>query len=415
MVHTFELSRMIDENTFEALVHSLKNCRFNRVAWTTTAYADKGISMVCLRKFKPRRKDNSGQWITLETEPYMYMVILSINTGLMFGNDGYRATNATAFTSVFIRAIYDRILELIPELEWNAELKVRGYEEYQNTGKMPVILQQYYDANTFMLRRIDYALDIAVSPQQYIQLIAWSKEIKRKTYKRQLYEQNIDMEDDEPDFDDMDDILQEFASDTKYVYYKSKSLNINIYLKGEQLRADGLISEDNHDYDFLRIEFQVKKNKLNGLNRKFKVHSRCFHTMPIPEMEAEVFNYYLNQLTGTGTYVTADTAKAIIDNADYKPSKKAKLKYLIELIVQKQGVTPVLNDVENGVITDLGKPSTVNAYLREIKELGINPVTLSAEMEGGTIEATPVNATGDILKVLPNLLDIASMYNQIEE
>lgn len=415
MVHTLELSRMIDEKTFEALLHSLKKCRFNRIAWTTTAYADNGISIVCLRKFKPKRKDKSGQWVTLETEPYMYMIILSINPGLMFGKDGYCATNASRFTSAYIRAIYDTILELIPELECDAHLKVQGLAEYQNTGKMPMSLWMYYDYNAFMLRRIDYTLDVVVSPQQYIQLIAWSKEIQRKAYKRQIYEHNIDREDDEPDFDDMDDILQEFASDTKYVYYKSKSLNINIYLKGEQLRADGLISEDNHDYDFLRIEFQVKKNKLNGLNRKFKVHSRCFHTMPIPEMETEVFNYYLNQLTGTGTYVTADTAKAIIDNADYKPSKKAKLKHLIDLIVQKQGVTPVLNDVENGVITDLGKLSTVNTYLREIKELGINPVTLSAEMESGTTEATPVNATGDILKVLPNLLDIADMYNQIEE
>ena len=408
MVHTLELSRMLDEKNFEALLHSLKNCRFNRVAWTTTAYADKGISIVCLRKFKPRRKDQSGQWVTLETEPYMYMVILSVNPGLMFGKDGYRSTDTSRFTSAYVRAIYDTILELIPALECDAHLKAQGLAEYQNTGKMPKSLWKYYDYNAFMLRRIDYALDIAVSPQQYIQLIAWSKEIKRKNYKRQIYEPNIDMEDDEPDFDDMDDILPEFSSDTKYVYYKSKSLNINIYLKGEQLRADQLISEDNHDYDFLRIEFQVKKAKLNGLNKKFEVHSRCFHTMPIPEMEAEVFNYYLKQLTGTGTYVNVDTAKAIIDNSNYKPSKKAKLKHLVELIVQKQGVTPVLNDVENGVITDLGKPSTVNTYLGEIKEMGINPVTLSTEMEGGTIEATSVNGTGDILKVLPNLLDMAS-------
>jgi len=415
MVHTLELSRMISEDTFEALLRSLKDCRFNRLAWTTRAYEDKGIPMVCLRKFRPRRKDNNGQWVTLETEPYMYMIILSVNTGLMFGKDGYRAINTSKFVSVFIRAIYDRILELIPELECDAELKVKGYEEYQNTGKMPISLRMYYDNNAFKLRRIDYALDITVSPQQYIQLIAWSKEIQRKAYKRQIYEQNIDIEDDEPDFDDMDDIIQDFISDTKYVYYKSKSLNINIYLKGEQLKKAKLIDEDNHDYDFLRVEFQVKKNKLNGLNKKFGVHGRCFHDIPIPEMEAEVLGYYLKQLTGTGTYVTVDTAKIIIDASDFKPTKKARLKRLVELIVQKQGVTPVLNDVANGVITELGKVSTVNSYLREIRKMGVNPVAISAEMESGAIEATPVNATNDILKVLPNLLDIASIYNQIEE
>ena len=64
----------------------------------------------------------------------------------------------------------------------------------------------------------------------------------------------------------------------------------------------------------------MKKNKLNALNRKHGVHGRDFHKMPIPEYEAEILSYYINQLTGTGHYVTHERAKKIIDDYDCKPT-----------------------------------------------------------------------------------------------
>lgn len=409
MEHTLELSKMISERTFDALIHSLKKCHFNRLAWTSNAYADKGIPMICLRKFKPRRRNDKGELVTLDNEPNMYMIILSINTGTMFGGDGFLSNDTSIFTPDFAKAIYANIFEEIPELEINPNYKEQGLQEYWDTGIVPPILEEYYELNSFKLRRIDFTLDIALSPQQYMQLIAFGKEPSRSTYQRKTFTQNDDgVDDDEPDFDDMEDILQEFTSDTKYIYYKSKSLNINIYLKGEQLKRYNKIDSDNTSYDFLRVEFQVKKGKLNTLNKKHGIRERCFHKMPIQIIEADILNYYIKQLTTTGTYVTYDTAMNIVATSAFKPSKKKRISRLLELIVQKNGIAELLKAVDDGTITELGKPSTVRTYLRDIQKLGINPVTLSAEMEIGIPNAKKVTSTDeqeDTIVLLPNLLD----------
>lgn len=431
MVHTLELSREFSQETFEILAQTLKDIRYNKVAWFTRAYTEKGIPMICLRKFKPKRKDEDGNWVVLETEPYHYMIILSINTGIMFGGDGYLSNNVLTFTSDFTRAICDRILEEIPELEIHAEDRIKGYEIYWNTGKKPIILDNYYRDNSFKLRRIDYALDIATSPEQYIQLIKWGKGIRRKSFERLEFEDSncvdiaelvgVDIsvddliDDDEPDFDDMEDLFHEYSSDTKYIYYKSKSVNINIYLKGEQLQKDRLISNYNPLYDFLRIEIQVKKNKLNSLNRKHGVHGREFHQMPIPEYEAEVLSYYINQLTGTGHYVTHDRAKEIIDDYNCTSTKKAKLKKVLYLISRYQSVKTVLDKVKNGEITELGAFSTVQSYMREIQDMGINPVTISRNMKNSIPKSTacnPINGKQHSEVILPSLVDIMNSYNE---
>ena len=421
MVHTLELSKEISQETYEAMLQSLADGRYNRVAWYTKAYAEKGIPMVCLRKFKPRRRDKNGKWVVLESEPFIYMAIMSVNPGKMFGIDGYHSSNSSIFTPDFAKAIYQKIFEQIPELEVLHDYKEQGDMQYWNTGIYPKILKEYDAMNTFKLRRIDYAFDISTTSEQYIQLIEWGKGIRRKSYKRQRFdveeivEHLEDVDDEEPDFEDSEELFQEYIPDIKYIYYKSKSLNINIYLKGDQLKKRGLLAEDDNAFDFLRIEIQVKKNKLNAINQKYGIHGRDFHKMPIPELEAEILTYYMNQLTGNGTYVEYDTAMEIIDKSNFRTNKKMKLKKLIYLIAQNHGIKTVLDKVENGDISDLGKMSTVRTYLKDIETMGINPTTISDAMKECTPTTEFVNQTGTRnlnRVVLANLVDVIKWYNQ---
>ena len=77
----------------------------------------------------------------------------------------------------------------------------------------------------------------------------------------------------------------------------------------------------------------------------------------------------------------------------------------------------MLEQIESGKITELGKLPTVKTYLREIQDMGINPVTISARMNVPKTQATAVYAGNNIIKLtaLPNLLDILKAYKrQIE-
>ena len=424
MVHTLELSRVINQETFESLIHSSKGIKYNGFAHYTKEYEEKGIPMFCLRKFKPKRKNEQGEWVVLDSEPNIYMVVLSINTGTMFGGDGYLSNNVLSFTPDFAKAIYDKTFEQFPELELYPKYREQGDKLYWSTGKYPELLEMYYEANAFKLRRIDYAFDILTSPEQYMQLLEWEKAIRRKSYERLYFDDEIDdlieeendlIEDEEPDFADMDSLFEEYNSDTKYIYIKSKSVNINIYLKGEQLKKLNRISSYNNAYNFLRIEIQVKKNKLNALNQKHGMKSRDFHKMPIPEYEAEILTYYVNQLTGLGLYVTYDNARKIIDKSNHTSRKKQKLKRLLYLIAKNHGTKKLLDKVENGTITELGKLSTVLTDIRDIQKMGINPVTISRNMQKSIPNSELINAiTGDSIPacILLNLVDIINAYNQ---
>ena len=75
--------------------------------------------------------------------------------------------------------------------------------------------------------------------------------------------------DDEPDASSNKVNINAGNIDLSYIYYKGKSLNINIYHKKTELEKRKLARNPDIDYDFLRIEVQVKKAKLNTLVKKF--------------------------------------------------------------------------------------------------------------------------------------------------
>ena len=111
---------------------------------------------------------------------------------------------------------------------------------------------------------------------------------------------------------------------------------------------------------------------------------------------------------------TFELTKMISKQSKYKRTKKQKLIKVVESVSTKHGIAKLLEQVENGTITDLGSLKTVKNYLREIqKELGINPVTISTTMN--VPKQTSVNLTGgnDISDImLPSLTDILKAHNQ---
>ena len=277
---------------------------------------------------------------------------------------------------------------------------------------------------------------------QYLTLIDKGYTLRQKSYERNYYdddelnisEDEITLSDEEPDMPDIEDFLAEipnnessnnsdskdstnaYNSDLSYIYYKGKSLNINIYHKQTELEKRQLAITPDTDYDFLRIEVQVKKRKLNTLVKKFGLMGRELQYLVTPEVERYVLEYYVNRLTGKGLYLTYDRAMNIIDNSGYTKNKKERLKKVIEAVAKKHGISKLLEQVENGKIADLEKLKTVKGYLKEIEKLGINPVTISARMNVPKQTLKNQSGSKDLSeKILFNLVDILSAYgDQIE-
>lgn len=445
MVHTFELSKSISKDAYEKII-PLLNMRWYKSLFATRDYAEQGFQLIRLYKMK-NEMFKSGQDAEDKYDDnenplmYLYMISLSISTANMFEGsaDPHLSQNILNFTPDYVRAVYHKIFELIPFLEVHPEWcfdscwdGARGRdivndEDWLNRKKE--LNRQWLESNAFKARRIDFAFDLKTMHQQYLTLINRGYSLRKDVYERTYYEDKDTQEgayDNGTDIFDSEEILQmmadeetsssDYHSDVNYVYYKGKSVNINIYHKQTEIQKEGLSFDPDMDYDFLRIEVQVKKSKLNAIVSKFGLNKeglggRELEYLISPEIEHYILNYYVNKLTGTGFYVTYDRAMKMIDESEYTKAKKEHLKKVIDAVAKKHGIAKVLEQVENGTLTDLGKLSTVKQYLRDIHRLGINPVTISARMDVPKQILKNQSGGKDLSeRILPSLVDILSAY-----
>lgn len=404
MIHTIELSKMISADMFNEIINSL-NIPYNRQIWFTNRYMDKGILAIGLYKFK-RKSDNIPQSNEIALDTHYYMIMLTISTSAMFGKDYHIAQEILCFTPDFVRAIYQKIFEIIPCL---------------NLGKsFAVNSEAWMELNAFKVRRIDFAFDFKYMHQIYLQMINQGYGINRKTVHRNYYSANelqAEINDDDPNiniYEEMVDANTPYKASTNYVYYSCKSMNINIYHKMSEIENEHLTCNSETDYDFLRIEIQAKKNKLNYLIKKLGLKGRELQYIATPEVEHELLHTYVKALVGNGIYVSYDEAIQIINQSEYTNGMKQKLITLIDTIAKKHSVAKVIEEVKNGTITTLGSYQSLQKHLKLIEQLGINPVTISRRVEKYVPVQTFTNGTGTSsinLHMLPNLVDIIEAYH----
>ena len=397
---------MIGKETFEAVLNSLHMNQYNKNLWITHAYREQGFSAIKLHKIK--RNEVKGKVSEDSDITYHYMITAIVNTGVMFHGDRHFSNNILSFTPDFEKAIIYNLLEILPCLEVYPELRE------QDSAK-------WHEWNIYKLRRIDFVFEIKQNNQQYLELLNAGYTLREKTYTRNYYEDEellIDVSDDEPDIEDSEDIADlesEYTSNVQYIYYKGKSLNINIYHKNREIIKENLSANADNDYDFLRIEVQVKKNKLNAIVNKFDLIGRELPYIVTPEVEQYILDYYVKALTGTGIYVTLDKARCIINQSHFRADKKDRLKALVEEIANRHGIAIVLKKIEEGKITQLGKLDTVKKYLKDIQSLGINPLTISNRMAKNTPTLYLPNVSGgsDFNEIaLPNIVDMINGYSE---
>lgn len=422
MIHTFEVSRMITKEVYEKVISTLK-LRYNPwndtgVYWTTD-YSDQGFQMIRLYKFKDKIYEKQ-----MEGRPkddrylYCYMIALSINPSVMFGGDPYHSLDILSFGSDLVRGIYGKILSLIPCLEINRQLRVDAQRESrlmesiddEHCKAWNRLREDWLEQNKFLARRIDFAFDIWDNPDLYLMLLDRGYSLRKGSFDRTYFDSAAakeEIQDDEPDIPDVEDIEGASKPPMDYIYYKGKSLNINIYHKGREVEREGLGS-NSPELDFLRIEIQVKKGKLNSILVKMKktgnlsgyedydeIPARDLQSLIIPEVGAYVLESYVSDLAGSGHYVKYNTAMEIIDKSNFGKLKKEKMKAVIREVDERKGIARMLELVENGTITAFGKMETVKNHLRDIRKLGINPVLLSDDVNVSDINI--IDSEGNIV------------------
>lgn len=367
VIHTVELTRIISKEQYEQIANSLHMAWYgNKKLYISTQYASLGFPVIRLYKIKKTYKNESYHHI-------FYMIAITVNIQTMLDCDPNKSISLELFVDIIYKSIYSEIFKLMPCLEFKKRL---SFEEMSELAKKDINAfyeeeRQWSVVNGFKVSRIDFSFDFWYMPKEYLALLNKGYCLRKNAYEHICYNnENMlnDILDDEPDIPDIEEETQNIMfANPNNIYYKCKSLNVNIYHKATELKDSyPNVYIDDKEYNFLRIEIQAKKNKLNAIVRKFGLESRQLHCLAIPEVWNYLLESYMKMLAGTGHYVTYNRAMDIINRSSYTERKKKRLKDVIKAVSKKHGIAKLLEQVEQGKVTDLGKLDTVKQYLRDI-------------------------------------------------
>lgn len=221
-----------------------------------------------------------------------------------------------------------------------------------------VIEKIHLDLNTFLfwtLNRVDYAVNISTSyVKEYIELfqrsdipyrfqILYDKKAKVRKHKEGSY------------------------------YISNKSTIINFYDKSdERLKKKGEVVESAKD--ILRLEVQCKKGKTNAMKYKYDFDVKYLGYFLSKELSTETLVNYYYKTIGTGDFYKLDKAIEIINNSGNTLGTKEKLINVLKEVNKSRSIWKARND------TSYSK-ERFNHYLKLIRELGVNPVTIPRRWE----------------------------------
>lgn len=150
-------------------------------------------------------------------------------------------------------------------------------------------------------------------------------------------------------------------------YLFNDSVTINFYNK-ENERLSQNFNKDGAK-DLLRLEIQCKKPKTNTLKAKNKFDSRHLEHYLSQEISYQQLEYYYNKTIGTGDYYKLSEAIRIVQESNYTSKTKEKLTEVLRAVSRYRSIWKAREESQYN-------SSCFNRYLKQIRALGINPVTI---------------------------------------
>lgn len=173
-------------------------------------------------------------------------------------------------------------------------------------------------------------------------------------------------------------------------YLKSKSVVVNCYLKEQQLLREFPCCADlMNAHNLIRFEIQYRYPKMYSLSRLINEKAgftklELMQHMLSEEFCADVIRSYFNRVIGKGDYYTLDGARKRIEQQGFTLGKEQRLINELKMINTYRGIANAKAALHGDGLVDFRRS------LRELEDMGINPVTIPREWN---------------IQRIPNLLD----------
>jgi len=184
-----------------------------------------------------------------------------------------------------------------------------------------------------------------------------------------------------------DKISHRWVSDKTSFYLIGKSVVVNCYLKGEQMKniKQRYLNISDIPDDIIRFEIQCKYNKIFNIKKGRSLsNADVVDILLSDELSREVIKNYYERIIMGGDYYSLVEAIKKIESHHFSEKKEKRLIEVLKEIAVCRGIAKTKAKLNNdGVII-------FSRTIRELVDLGINPVTIPREWG---------------IKRIPNLLD----------
>lgn len=161
------------------------------------------------------------------------------------------------------------------------------------------------------------------------------------------------------------------------LYLFNESITVNFYDKEDE-RMFNQFNKDGAK-DLLRIEVQCKKPKTNTIKTKYEFDSTHLEHYLSQEVSYEQLEYYYNKTIGSGDYYKLSEAIKMVQESNYTSKTKEKLINVLRAINKCRSIWKAREESKYN-------PSCFNRYLKQIRALGVNPVTIPARWKMNKID-----------------------------
>lgn len=150
-------------------------------------------------------------------------------------------------------------------------------------------------------------------------------------------------------------------------YLFNNSVTINFYNK-ESERLSQNFNKDGAK-NLLRLEVQCKKPKTNTIKARYEFDGRHLEYYLNQEISYQQLKYYYTKTIGVGDYYKLSEAIERVQDSNYTSKTKEKLINVLRAVNKCRSIWRAREESQYNT-------SCFNRYLKQIRALGVNPVTI---------------------------------------
>lgn len=155
------------------------------------------------------------------------------------------------------------------------------------------------------------------------------------------------------------------------VTLRCNSYEVSLYLKHKQLKTAAYeVPEDElkNAEGQLRIEYRLRRRKLNAIKKKFNIENDCELLCYVDERPEQMLYQFLASMYGVADFYTLEEARKTIIQSEFSKKVKQNMQDILTMASFYHSLNTKINGIE---------PKVLRQYMKRFGELQISPITIS--------------------------------------